>query len=178
MERSVIFQHQPGDIDRGQRGVQVAVELVLAAGLALGQARELLGVAEQKLNLEAQVVVIGDLCGLLLQVGRGQQHVLVAAGVQQQHHAQCAGEALGMEQLRVEADVVVDGMSPSRLPAAQLVEAGLALVLPIRPALAGLAAVEPQVVQVGVAAQASNRRPSASELSAGAGSRRVARYRS
>ena len=89
-----------------------------------------------------------------MQVGRSQQDVFVTSGVQQQNHGQRAGEALGVQQLRVKADVVVDGVSSNRLPTAQILEAGLAVVLPIRPALAGLAAAEPQVVQVGVAAQA------------------------
>ena len=53
VERLILFQHQPGDIDRGQRGVQMEVELVLAAGLALGHTGELLGVAEEKLDLKA-----------------------------------------------------------------------------------------------------------------------------
>ena len=72
----------------------MVVEFVLAAGLALRQAGELFGFAEKYFDLESQVVVVGDLRGLLLQVGRGQQDVPLAAGVQQQYHAQPAAEVL------------------------------------------------------------------------------------
>lgn len=55
--------------------VQVKVEFLLAARLAVGEAGVLFGISDHKFDLIAKPVVPGDLLGRLGRVGRAEHHV-------------------------------------------------------------------------------------------------------
>ena len=65
-------------VDCRQGGVDVVVDLVLRSSLAVGQSRELFGVADEVLLLVAQGVVLGDHPGGQVQVGGKIEPVAVS----------------------------------------------------------------------------------------------------
>ena len=100
------------------------MQLGLRVDVAGTQGRELLGVSEEKLDLEMRLVpTIKRLC---IQVGIAteQDRFPLGVGIDQPYHAQVAPKMHVVEDLRVERDGVVfartrskrDGSSPSTLP--------------------------------------------------------------
>ena len=66
---SLLFGQKPEQSHRRDAHVQVEVDLLLASGLGVRDAGVLLGVPDQKFELVAQPVLLGDLIGWLFGVG-------------------------------------------------------------------------------------------------------------
>ena len=77
---------EPEQVHRRDAHVQVEVELLLAAGLAVGQSRVLFGVSDHKLDLVAQAIVPNDLVGVLTGMCGGEDNLLLSVGTHQQYN--------------------------------------------------------------------------------------------
>ena len=69
MAHLLLLHLQFGKIKSGETGIEMEVELVALARLAITQPGELLGIAKQEFDLKAQFVEAVDLVSALRQVG-------------------------------------------------------------------------------------------------------------
>ena len=67
-------------IESGKTSIEMKVQLQEIAGLTITQPRKLLGIAEEKFNLEAQFIELDNLLGVLLDIGTEQQTGANAVG--------------------------------------------------------------------------------------------------
>ena len=84
-----------GDIEGGQRGVEVEMESVGIPRLAVGQAGELLGISKEKFYLEPCFVIPVDRQRIQVRVGGKEESIAFlgrVAHIQHDNHAQRAFE--------------------------------------------------------------------------------------
>ena len=66
MKLGIIF----GKIQSAQRGIEVEVQSLRVAGLSIAQSCKLLGISKDEFNLKPGFVMVDDLLGIQLQIGR------------------------------------------------------------------------------------------------------------
>ena len=93
-------------------GIEVKMQFGLRARLAGIQRRKLLGVSEEKLDLEACFVPTIKRLRVQVGIGAEQHRPPLATGVHHEHHTQVAPKVNVVEDLMIENDVVVFALYP------------------------------------------------------------------
>ena len=93
-------------------GIEVKMQLGLGARLTGIQRRKLLGVSEEKLDLEARFVATIKRLRIQVGIGAEQHRPPLGAGIDDEHHTQIAPKMHVVEDLVIENDVVVFTLHP------------------------------------------------------------------
>ena len=93
-------------------GIEVNMQLRLGARLTGTQRRKLLGVSEEKLDLEARFVATIKRLRIQVGIGAEQHRPPLGAGIDDEHHTQIAPKMHVVEDLVIENDVVVFTLHP------------------------------------------------------------------
>ena len=70
-----------GDIEGGERGIEVEMQSVGIPHLALGQPGELLGISKEKLDLVTRFIVPVDGQGIQVGIGGKEDHIASLFGI-------------------------------------------------------------------------------------------------
>ena len=93
-------------------GIEVKMQLRLGTRLTGTQRRKLLGVSEEKLDLEARFVATIKRLRIQVGIGAEQYRPSLGAGIDDEHHTQIAPKMHVVEDLVIENDVVVFTLHP------------------------------------------------------------------
>ena len=93
-------------------GIEVKMQLGLGARLTGTQRRKLLGVSEEKLDLEARFVATIKRLRIQVGIGAEQHRPPLGAGIDDEHHTQIAPKMHVVEDLVIENDAVVFTLHP------------------------------------------------------------------
>src|SRR5688500_20269370 len=96
-----------GESHRTQTGIEVKIEFGFGAGLAIAQAGELFSVAKEKLDLETRYVIAVEPVGLQANLGAEKPAIVLAVGMNHDHHLEIALELHMVEHLLMQPDVLV-----------------------------------------------------------------------
>lgn len=143
---------EPCEVDGRETHVQMEVELLLASGLAVGEARKLLGIPEDQLDLKTQPVEAHDFHRLQLRVGGGEHHVGICLFVHEHDDAKSAPEVRAVQALGIDFDFGFVFETACIFKPREVIEMHLAVV-DFRRSGAFLARAVGEVAQVRVGAQ-------------------------
>ena len=93
-------------------GIEVKMQLGLRARLTGIQRRKLLGVSEEKLDLEARFVATIKRLRIQVGIGAEQNRPPLSAGIDDEHHTQVAPKVNVVKDLMMENDGVVFTVQP------------------------------------------------------------------
>ena len=102
----------PGDIEGSQRSIEVKTQAVGISGLAVGETGKLLGVSEDKFDLEAGSIITVDGLRLQVEIGRkeeGMPRLFRVLGIPHDDDAQGAFEGDMVQHLGIEFDPFLAG---------------------------------------------------------------------
>ena len=92
-----------------QTGIEVKIEFGFGAGLAIAQAGEWLSVAKEKLALKTRFVVAVEGQRLQVDIGAEKPGLVLALGMNHDHHLEIALQLHRVEHLMIQHDVLVFG---------------------------------------------------------------------
>jgi hypothetical protein len=99
-----------GEGHGAQTGIEVKIEFGFGAGLAIAQAGELFSVAKEKLDLETRFVIAVEPVGLQVNIGAEKHGIVLALGMNHDHHLEIALQLHMVEHLMIQHDVLVFGL--------------------------------------------------------------------
>lgn len=100
---------QFGAMHRAQTGMKVHVQLRLGAGLAIAQARKLLGIAEYTLHWNTRLVSAIESQGLQVNIGAKEDRLPMTRGIDHNPHLEVAFARHVIEHVRIPHAVVIFG---------------------------------------------------------------------
>src|SRR6266850_4092287 len=87
---SLLTSGKLGQIHRAQTRIEVKVKRGFGAGLAIAQARKLFGIAKQKLNLKARLVIAIEPQRLQATIRAQEYRIPMVLGIDHNHHLEVA----------------------------------------------------------------------------------------
>jgi len=158
---------QAKESNRRETRVQVEVDFLLAARLAVGQAGVLFGISDYKFDLVTKPIVPGNLFGWLGGVGRTKHHVILRS--KQKHHTKIALEVRAVGHGRKNANFwsprkTANFLKPS-FELLAVVPVDFSVVLPFWPSRPGRR-TGVEISQIGVCAKPRNQMEPISSMAA------------
>src|SRR5262249_25996948 len=107
---AVLTRFELGEGHRTQTGIEVKSEFGFCAGLAIAQTGKLFGVAKEKLDLKARLVIAVEPLGLQVDIRAEEHSIAVALGMDHDRHLEVALQLHRVEHLMVQHDMFIFGV--------------------------------------------------------------------